>query len=263
MLVGIGGDPALALEILARLVAQRYRASDQRLVHRVEPVEPVADPSAADFEHHQLEAREPVESAEMKKAGEGVADSVRGGDVEEHRMLAHVFVLVTPRQRPYRLERRMSRKGRQGPAPWRTPRRDRDAHAACGSSRTARPTRPCIRRAPRVRVPQRRPRDRRATDARPESGVRRSPSRSRRSSDCRRACMPAPIRRQWIRFPTTDSRSDTGTRRATLRGRAASRDLARPARRAEDSRRSLAARFRDAGRAECPSSTCARTPARA
>ena len=47
----------------------------------------------------------------MKKAGEGVADRVRGGDVQEHRMLADVLVLVPSRQRPYRLERRMKAEG--------------------------------------------------------------------------------------------------------------------------------------------------------
>src|SRR5262245_25484524 len=83
VLVGIARDPALASEIEAGLLAQRDGTAESRGGVAVHAIEPVADPPAAGFEQHDLQAREAVKDAELKQRREGVADGVGRGDVEK------------------------------------------------------------------------------------------------------------------------------------------------------------------------------------
>src|SRR5262245_38268304 len=81
--VGVARYPALALEVDARLLGQRYVPPERRGVDGVHALEPVADPTGAGLEHHDLQAGELLEHAELEERREGVADGVRCGDVDE------------------------------------------------------------------------------------------------------------------------------------------------------------------------------------
>src|SRR5437870_3633498 len=71
-LVRIAGDPTLAPEVGARLLAQgQLRVGRRR--NRVHAVEPITDPPRPRLEDDDLEARKAVEHAELKERRERVA----------------------------------------------------------------------------------------------------------------------------------------------------------------------------------------------
>src|SRR5712691_6588241 len=100
MLVGVGRNPNVALEVEARTLLELDRSSDDAVVYRVHPVEPVADPSGADFQDNELELRKAVERSELEETRQTVTHGVRCGDVQEKCPAAQMLVLVTSGQRP-------------------------------------------------------------------------------------------------------------------------------------------------------------------
>src|SRR5262245_36224826 len=108
-LVRVARDPALALEVEARLLAEARVAAERRRVHRVHPLEPVADPPGARLEHDDLQARELLEHAELEHRREGVTDAVRRGHVDEERERRVGHPPEAPGRRPERLEARVDR----------------------------------------------------------------------------------------------------------------------------------------------------------
>src|SRR5579885_3795646 len=79
MLVRIGGDPHVAIEVNAGLFLERDRTPRDAGIDRVHPVQPVAYPSSTNLEQDQLQAREFVEGAILHEAGQRMADRVGGG----------------------------------------------------------------------------------------------------------------------------------------------------------------------------------------
>ena len=110
-LVRVAADPDPLAEVVARLVLQRDTLADERVpVHRVDAVEPVADPPAAGLEHDDLQARELVEHAVVEQRRELVAHAVGRLHRREQAQPLHVLPRAHPRPlRPLRLERRVDR----------------------------------------------------------------------------------------------------------------------------------------------------------
>jgi hypothetical protein len=91
-LVGIARDPDPLPEVVARLALERYAGADERVrVHRVDAIEPVADPAATGLEHDDLGPREPVEHAVVEQGRELVPHSVGRGHGGEQAQLPHVL----------------------------------------------------------------------------------------------------------------------------------------------------------------------------
>ncbi len=84
-LVGIAGDPALALEVDTGLLGKPRVAAERRRIDRVHALDPVPDPSRARLEDDDLQAREFLEHPELEHRGEGVTDAVGCGDVDDER----------------------------------------------------------------------------------------------------------------------------------------------------------------------------------
>src|SRR6266851_4201374 len=93
-LVGVRRNPAVALEVKAWLLLERHGAAHEARVHRVEPIEPIGNPTRARFQQNELEFREFVEGAVLKKAGKRVANRVSRGHVQEVELPARVLTIV-------------------------------------------------------------------------------------------------------------------------------------------------------------------------
>ena len=103
-LVRIAGDPALALEIDARLLREPGVAAERRDVDGVHPLEPVPDPARARLEHHDLQPRELLEHPELEHRREGVPHAVGRRHVDEERERGVRHAPEPPGCRPERLE---------------------------------------------------------------------------------------------------------------------------------------------------------------
>ena len=80
-LIGVATDPDLALEILAWLVLEGDPPADEGVVvHSVDAVEPVTDPTATGLQNQDFELGKQVEDAIIEQGGELVANAVRSGD---------------------------------------------------------------------------------------------------------------------------------------------------------------------------------------
>src|ERR1700688_3367796 len=104
MLVGVGGNPAVALKIKARLFLRRHAPPNYAIVNSVHAVEPIANPSGADLENHQLQLRKSLQRSVLNEACESMADRVRRRNVEEEMLFADVFDIVPARPRPLRFQ---------------------------------------------------------------------------------------------------------------------------------------------------------------
>src|SRR5262245_50658234 len=108
-LVRVARDPALALEVDARLLREARVAAERGRVDRVHALEPVADPAGAGLEHDDLQERELLEHAELEHRRERVTDAVgrRHVDQERERRVRHPSEATG--RRPERLEARVDR----------------------------------------------------------------------------------------------------------------------------------------------------------
>src|SRR5271163_3831819 len=102
-LVWIGGNPDVAMKIKAGLFLERHSASGIAAERRVHPVEPIADPSRASLQQHELEPREFLERAVLHEAGQGLTNRVTGGHVNPEGLPMHMFEGVTSGKSPRRL----------------------------------------------------------------------------------------------------------------------------------------------------------------
>src|SRR5436190_4167214 len=103
-LVRVARDPALALEVDARLLRESGVPSERRRVDRVHPLEPVADPARARLEDDHLQARELLEHAVLEHRRERVPHAVRRRDVDEERERRVRHPPEPARRGPERLE---------------------------------------------------------------------------------------------------------------------------------------------------------------
>ena len=108
-LVGVRRDPALALEVLRRLVLEAFAHERAlgRLVDGVEAVQPVAHPARTALEHDDPKARELLEGAVLEERREGMPHRLASDHVLEERELTTVHLSEARLPRPERVEGRM------------------------------------------------------------------------------------------------------------------------------------------------------------
>src|SRR5262245_23506999 len=94
-LVRIGGDVALTLEVVRRLLAKPYGGPERGPAEDgVGSVEEVADPAGLRLQHHHVQARESIEDPELEEGGEGLHHAVPGEEVEVPHRPAELVVAV-------------------------------------------------------------------------------------------------------------------------------------------------------------------------
>jgi hypothetical protein len=112
-LVRVARDPALALEVEARLLGEQlaYQGALRGVVDGVHAVEPVGDPAGAGLEHHHLEAGKLAEDPVLEERREGVSHGIGCRHVQEERV-PHARVLAEAAgPGPLGLEARMDAEG--------------------------------------------------------------------------------------------------------------------------------------------------------
>ena len=108
-LVRIRRDEALPLEVVRRLLGQAHGGAQRRAGEgRIRAIEEVADPARLGLEHHDPQAREALEDAELEEGGEGLLHALSGEEIEVPDRPAELVEAVVDVERE-RLERRMHR----------------------------------------------------------------------------------------------------------------------------------------------------------